>query len=513
MARIVLLAVALVIAVVTALLVRNWLGRQEASGPREAAVERAAPAAEVLVAASRLPAGTVIAVDSFRWQAWPADNLHEGYIRKDGPVKPAEFTGGVVRRLMEPGEPVLSGKVAKPGSKDFLAGILNPGMRAFSLKVTPTTGAAGFIVPGSIVDVILTQDVRRDGEARAVVSETVLRAVRVIAVDQSLSDAEAKPKVPDTVTVEVTPKQAESLAVALDLGRISLSLRSLVRDETLEQQQGFTGQDSVSQYLEQTAVGRRVLGAARDLPVGTLLRDTDLVWQEIPPEASTEGLVLEARSPLALLRGAYLKAPVGAGQRFAADMLIRPGEQGFIAAALAPGMRAISVGVTQVSGVSGYIAPGDRVDVVLTHRLDDTSPNPVLSPRRFSETIVEDVRLLAIEQSVDPATGKPVIGQTATVEVTLKHAEALALGASMGELSLTLRSLPQAAEPRGGPGFTSDLAISRATIDFLSRGTRGAPELAGGGAEPATEGTSSYQAPLTIRVYRSTAGAAVTVPR
>ena len=145
-----------------------------------------------------------------------------------------------------------------------------------------------------------------------------------------------------------------------------------------------------------------------------------------------------ALAALTALRGSYLKTRVESRGPIRHQDIIRPGEQGFIVASLAPGMRAVSMAVTQVSGVSGFVAPGDRVDVLLIHKVDDTSDKPVLTPRQFTETILTDLRLLAIEQVIDAATGKPKVGGTVTLEVTPQQAEVDSLADAMGNLSLSL---------------------------------------------------------------------------
>jgi Flp pilus assembly protein CpaB len=138
--------------------------------------------------------------------------------------------------------------------------------------------------------------------------------------------------------------------------------------------------------------------------------------------------------------------------------------------------------ITQVSGVSGFISPGDMVDLLLTHKIDDTAEKPILTPRRFSETILKGLRLLAIEQIVDASTGKPKVGQTVTIEVAPREAEIVALAASMGELSLSLRSVPAADISSSGEGgeeaeTVTDIGVSKALMDHLILGTRRDPNL------------------------------------
>ena len=481
----------------TAYLVRSYLQGKEAEIAESGKGAGAAnvPAVEVLVALRDLPAGTIVNPDLFRWQTWPDEGLAPEFIvrGKDGgegaksAVKPSDLVGWAVRRGIAANEPITKPRLLEPGTAGFLAGILAPGMRAVSINVNAETGAAGFILPGDHVDVVLTQQVRQgkgDETGRnKIISETVIAGARVLAVDQTFDDIKEQSRIGKTITLELTPKQSESIAVAKRMGRISLSLRSLVRNSDVERKSAFTSDEEVSRFLRgRSSSIPRILVAKQNLPAGTLLRDTDFTWQQLAPGDSGEGSIFEALSSTAALRGSYLKTRVESHKPILHENIIRPGEQGFIVASLAPGMRAVSMAITQVSGVSGFISPGDMVDVLLTHKVEDTSDNPVLTPRRFSETILKGLRLLAIEQIIDPNTGKPQVGQTVTLEVTPQQAEVVALAASMGKLSLSLRSVPAVdiASEDGEALYAdavSDIGISPALLDHLILGTRRDPDL------------------------------------
>lgn len=494
LARILLVVAALAVAGVTAFLVRGYLQGKEAELAESGKNQDIGKvlSVQVLVALNNLPAGTIVNPDLFRWQNWPEDGLAPEFIVQGGDggtesMKPSDMTGWAVRRGIGANEPILKSRLLKPGSAGFLAGVLGPGMRAVSTNVNAETGAAGFILPGDRVDVVLTQQVRRtkgdDAGRDKIISETVIADVRVLAVDQSFDDIKELARIGKTITLELTPKQAESMAVAKRMGRISLSLRSLTRRPEIEKKSAFTSDEEVSRFLRgRISSAPRILVAKHNLPAGTLLRDTDFGWQQLAPGESGEGNVFEGSTSPAALRGSYLKTSVDSRKPILHENIIRPGEQGFIVASLAPGMRAVSMAITQVSGVSGFISPGDMVDLLLTHKVEDTSEDPVLTPRRFSETILKGLRLLAIEQIVDASTGKPKVGQTVTVEVTPREAEIVALASSMGNLSLSLRSVPSADSTDGGDGvqeesMVSDIEISRALMDHLILGTRQDPIL------------------------------------
>jgi pilus assembly protein CpaB len=150
--------------------------------------------------------------------------------------------GKVVRAGVRAGEPVVKANVISRGESGFLAAVLSPGMRAITLSVNAVVGVAGFVFPGDKVDIILSHDVqlpRSDGTAGTVihnVSETIMRDVRVIGVDQRSNDQETQPAVSSVVTLEVAADAAERLALASKMGELRLALRSLtpVTDDNIE---------------------------------------------------------------------------------------------------------------------------------------------------------------------------------------------------------------------------------------------------------------------------------------
>ncbi len=120
--------------------------------------------------------------------------------------------------------------------RGFLAAVLNPGMRGVSVPVNATSGIAGFVFPGDWVDIILTIRVNEKSEESGnnrtrYFSETLLTDVRVLAVDQNIENEKGEVNVAKTATLEVTTKQAEMIAIALEMGSISLSLHSLAREQ------------------------------------------------------------------------------------------------------------------------------------------------------------------------------------------------------------------------------------------------------------------------------------------
>jgi pilus assembly protein CpaB len=153
------------------------------------------------------------------------------YAQSAADSDPSKLVGTVVRYPITAGQPVTRGSLVGPEDRGFLAAALSPGMRAVTVPVTATSGLAGFVFPGDHVDIVLTESVSGSGDQPLKVSETILRNVRVLATDQRYTDKDQDGKVKvqqaSNVTLEVTPKIAEKIAVAQSVGSLSLSLRSL----------------------------------------------------------------------------------------------------------------------------------------------------------------------------------------------------------------------------------------------------------------------------------------------
>lgn len=199
-----------------------------------------APPAKValLVAARPLPAGTLVKDEDFMVREVVPGKAPEGALLQSEESR-LELRGALLRRYLDAGATVVSGDVLRPRDRGFLAAVLKPGHRAIAVGVDAITGAAGLIWPGDQVDLILTQemDAASAPVSRRIVGETVLNNVRVIAVDQHFTQGATaglvatggnnQRSVARTVTLEVQPDQAERVAVAERLGRLSLTVRSM----------------------------------------------------------------------------------------------------------------------------------------------------------------------------------------------------------------------------------------------------------------------------------------------
>src|SRR6476646_5709370 len=239
--KLALLVGALVIAVITAVMAKNMFA---GAGAHQAAAAPVVPVGpKVLVAKKALPVGTIIDADSFTFQPWPKELMQSAYYvdgQPDG--DPKKLLGTVVRFPVTAGQPVTRGSLVGPQDRGFLAAALGAGMRAITMPVNVSSGVAGFVFPGDHIDLVLTQQVDGGGDGPPLkVSETIIRNLRVLATDQRISDKDDEGKtqvrVFANVTLEVTPKIAEKIAVAQSLGSLSLALRSIA-DNSAEIERG-----------------------------------------------------------------------------------------------------------------------------------------------------------------------------------------------------------------------------------------------------------------------------------
>jgi pilus assembly protein CpaB len=207
----------------------------------------------------------------------------------------------------------------------------------------------------------------------------------------------------------------------------------------------FSGASApVAQAKPAVPAGPEILVATRSLPVGTIIDAEALRYQMWP-----EGLVQpsyfkkgdEGVDPNTLV-GSVVRNEISAGQPVVLGSLVKPGERGFLAAALGPGMRAITVGVGATSNVDGFVFPGDRVDIMLTQEVAGSEGQPAL---KVVETIFNNVRVLATGHRLTAMTedGKASVKGygTVTLEVTPKLAEKIQVAQMIGGLSLVLRPI------------------------------------------------------------------------
>ncbi|OYY72478.1 Flp pilus assembly protein CpaB [Sphingomonas sp. 28-63-12] len=189
--------------------------------------------------------------------------------------------------------------------------------------------------------------------------------------------------------------------------------------------------------------GPEVLVATRALPIGTILDATALKFQPWPKELVDNAYFLKKQTNLQSLQGTVVRNAITAGQPVTQGALVKPGDRGFLAAALGPGMRAVTVPVQANAAVAGFVFPGDRIDLMLTQTVSGGGDGP---PLKVSETVLRNLRVLATDQRTDNTVGddgKTVVRtfSSITVEATPKLAEQLTVAQTLGSLSVALRSI------------------------------------------------------------------------
>ena len=318
--KLALLVGALVIAVVTAVMAKNMFA---GAGAQQAAAAPAVPLGpKVLVAKKALPVGTIIDADSLSFQPWPKE-LMQGAYYVDGQPDTKNLAGTVVRYAIAAGQPITRGSLVGPQDRGFLAAALGPGMRAVTVPVNVTTGVAGFIFPGDHVDIVLSQQVSGGGEGPPLkVSETIVRNVRVLATDQRFTDKDEDGKTQvktfSNVTLEVTPRIGEKVAVAQSMGTLSLSLRSIA-DNTAELERAVAAGDVKVPANANPAQERQMLLAIANRPL-----DSNTTFSTGGDVSRFQRRSVPARPNFAQALGAALGAGAGqSGQPMAVGPVVR----------------------------------------------------------------------------------------------------------------------------------------------------------------------------------------------
>lgn len=215
-----------------------------------------------------------------------------------------------------------------------------------------------------------------------------------------------------------------------------------------------------------------VLVAKRELGPGTFIKPEDVKWQPWPEDGVIEDYAIKGERAMEDFLGTVVRSAITTGQPITDARVVHPGERGFLAAVLTPGNRAVSVPVNATTGISGFVFPGDWVDVILTARVRVENSEGKAKERAFSETLLTDIRVLAIDQSVENEEGEADVGETATLEVTPKQVEKIAIALEIGLLSLSLHSLSreqdrfaQIARAMGADPLENDITGSY-TMDY-----------------------------------------------
>jgi pilus assembly protein CpaB len=261
-ARLLVLGVAVAAGGIAAYLASG--GKPAAPPPPQVAAPPPMETVEVLVSKVDLNRGDVIGEQDVGWQTWPAAAANPSFIKKaNRPDAMKDFIGAIVRVAMVAGDPIRDPYVVMAKGSGFLAAVLPKGMRAVSVDISPDSGAGGFILPDDRVDVLVTRRDRAAEKATGVekfTSDTILRNVRVLAIDQAVDEkAGTKTVIGKTATLELTEQQAETLQLSKQLGTISLTLRSILDSQGAAE----GGEDNKQGSINTVRFGVSTLGTSR----------------------------------------------------------------------------------------------------------------------------------------------------------------------------------------------------------------------------------------------------------
>ena len=234
----------------------------------------------------------------------------------------------------------------------------------------------------------------------------------------------------------------------------------------------------------------QILTAKRDLPTGTRIALMDLNWQAFPADsinaawitggptpvtagarlgdkaAKAAAMVVGADGPMQAVLGSIVREPLLAGEPVVERKIVKGGQGGYMSVVLQPGMRAVAIPVNVESGAGGFILPGDRVDVMMSRKLEQNVVGGQGGQGVASETVLQNIRVLAIDQQVQPAKeAKTIVGAAVTLEVPAQDVEVLLKAKASGELALALRSYADLGGRVGGPagpGASQSVRVIRA---------------------------------------------------
>ncbi|HVR65092.1 MAG TPA: Flp pilus assembly protein CpaB [Verrucomicrobiae bacterium] len=238
---------------------------------------------------------------------------------------------------------------------------------------------------------------------------------------------------------------------------------------------GLLTQKPQPTVVEKETSGKKVLVAKANLPAGTLIKEEDVEWQKWPEDGINAAYLVEGQADTSSVAGAVVRRGIAAGGPITETMIARPGDRGFLAAVLAPGMRAMSIDIDDQTAISGLLFPGDHVDLMLLLQmpeLEGVDGEEVVGPDSFephvAETILEDVRVIAIDRIINDIEGQePQKLSTVTVELTPKQVEMVHSVRDIGDLALSLRGLATDKQPAGTP-VASISGTKTPSVSFLN---------------------------------------------
>ena len=220
----IILAVAILLGICAVIVANAYLGGVQ---QQQVQSDTSKGMVKIAVAASALDFGAPVTPEKVRFVDWPGWSVPQGSFNSVEQLFPAGKTH-VVLRPMAANEPILSSKLSGEGGRATLAALLRPEMRAFAVRVSDSSSVAGFVLPGDVVDVLITRGAGSDNAQQ--ITDVLLQNVRVVAIDQDASDDKSDPKVGKTATLEVSQTDAQKLALAQQVGSLSLALKKAADD-------------------------------------------------------------------------------------------------------------------------------------------------------------------------------------------------------------------------------------------------------------------------------------------
>ncbi len=298
----------------------------------------------------------------------------------------------------------------------------------------------------------------------------------------------------------------------------------------------FSGESNIKKLEKEVAIKKfKVLVAKRDIRIGETITANDMMWQEWAKDAlNKQFVVVDAKEQEDERKkefvGGIVRNTIIKNEPILANKLFKRDNAGFMAGMLGPGMRAISVPVSAVTGVSGFILPGDYVDVVMSYRLNTDSRKKLkqmnrsglkvpLVSEKVVDTILRKVRVIATDQTVEELAPnnkkkeKSKRAKTVTLEVTAKQAEILTVARTMGKISLVLRSLEDNADHTMPSSFTTDVEVSPFTRKLFSSATgrKVAPVVPIRGSSSMKTFSTTAGKRKTVKIYRGGSGVTETI--
>jgi pilus assembly protein CpaB len=274
--------------------------------------------ARIIVATQPMEFGEPLTTENIRLQNWPAQSVPEGAFLT---VADALKDNRVALRPIVPGEPILASKVSGTDGRATLAALLPEGMRAVSIPINNVNGVAGFVLPGTTVDVLLVRQIEGEGaDSQDMRADLLMENVQVLAVDQLANEKQGEPKVSRVATLAVTPYDAQRLAVANRMGTLQLTLRKVESAALDDPVEGRLARTVTSRQL---GVPRIVIAGSRNSGGGGggRVSSAPAMASISPPSVANASMNIPAYSgpAMTVVRGTeptnYQVGPLGGGLR------------------------------------------------------------------------------------------------------------------------------------------------------------------------------------------------------